>query len=203
MTTNLLSVIEQLVPCPFCGAGSTEIKENGKMWTGMKYSDPVSVSVQHWCEPINGQPSRMIERIGRDTEAAIAAWNQRPALAAAQQALEQPQGEVPPSYRADYPTSADEIGAENEKAKADERLYGVGFSVNGWHVPAAKVACWGMSKSTHPQATEPAPSCTRCGATTGQACNDMGCGYLEAGNGEPAPSTEGERAKAARVGAKV
>ena len=79
-------------------------------------------------------------------------------LAAAQQALEQAQGEVPPSYRTDYPTSAAEIGAENEKAKADERLYGVGFSVNGWHVPAAKVACWGMSKSTHPQATEPAHS---------------------------------------------
>ncbi|OYQ41056.1 hypothetical protein CHU94_08060 [Rhodoferax sp. TH121] len=44
-------------------------------------------------------------------------------------------------------------------------------------------------------ATEPALSCARCGATTGQACNDMGCGHLEAGNGEPAPSTAGERAE--------
>lgn len=29
------------------------------------------------------------------------------------------------------------------------------------------------------------PKCTNCGASTGQACNDKGCGYLESGNGEP------------------
>lgn len=69
--------LERLLPCPFCGAGETEITENGKTWTGMKYSAPVSVSVRHWCERIEGQPSRMIERIGRDTESAIAAWNMR------------------------------------------------------------------------------------------------------------------------------
>lgn len=56
-----------------------------------------------------------------------------------------------PSYRADYPTSNAELDAENKKAKADERLYGVGVSVNGWHVPAAKVACWGMSKAVPSQ----------------------------------------------------
>lgn len=27
--------------------------------------------------------------------------------------------------------------------------------------------------------------CGNCGATTGQACNDSGCFYLESGNGEP------------------
>lgn len=66
-----------LLPCPFCGAGTTLFKENGRMWTGQRKSDPVSVSVHHWCEPVAGQPSRMIERIGRDEASAIAAWNTR------------------------------------------------------------------------------------------------------------------------------
>lgn len=69
--------MSELKSCPWCGAGTTEIVENGKVWAGMKYSDPVSVSVRHWCEPVEGQPSRMIERIGRDRESAIAAWNRR------------------------------------------------------------------------------------------------------------------------------
>lgn len=69
--------LARLLPCPFCGAGTTEITENGKVWTGQKYSEPTSVSVRHWCERIDGQPNRMLERIGRDTESAIAAWNMR------------------------------------------------------------------------------------------------------------------------------
>lgn len=74
----------ELKPCPFCGAGSTEIVENGKMWTGMKYSEPTSVSVRHWCDKVEGQPSRMLERVGRDWESAVAAWNQRAAMLEAQ-----------------------------------------------------------------------------------------------------------------------
>jgi hypothetical protein len=74
---------EALTPCPFCGAGTTYFKENGKTWTGRGYSEPasISISVQHWCEPVEGQPSRMIERVGRDEASAIAAWNRRAALA--------------------------------------------------------------------------------------------------------------------------
>lgn len=67
----------ELLPCPFCGAGTTEIRENGRPWLGAKWGEPVSVSVRHWCEPIEGQPSRMIERVGRDRAAAVAAWNMR------------------------------------------------------------------------------------------------------------------------------
>lgn len=37
-----------------------------------------------------------------------------------------------------------------------------------------------LSASAEPSA----PKCGNCGASTGQACNDKGCGYLEAGNGE-------------------
>jgi len=67
----------QLLPCPFCGAGTSELHEAGRTWNGHAYGEPSSVSVRHWCEPVEGQPSRMIERIGRDKSSAIAAWNLR------------------------------------------------------------------------------------------------------------------------------
>lgn len=71
---------EDLAPCPFCGAGQTGIRENGKVWTGMRFSEPASVSVFHWCEHVDGQPSRAIERVGRDLSSAVAAWNTRATL---------------------------------------------------------------------------------------------------------------------------
>lgn len=66
-----------LKPCPFCGGVQTEIVPSGQIWTGMRYSTPVSFSVRHWCPSQPGQPNRMIERVGRDEESAIAAWNMR------------------------------------------------------------------------------------------------------------------------------
>lgn len=69
--------------CPWCGASdfdnpdSYQIRENGKVWMGTKYGAPVSVSVYHWCPRPDGQPQRAIERVGRDRESAVAAWNQR------------------------------------------------------------------------------------------------------------------------------
>jgi hypothetical protein len=72
-----------LDPCPFCGGDETSIVENGKMWLGQRYGEPVSVSVRHHCEPTPGQPQRMLERIGKDHESAIAAWN-TPTMQAAQ-----------------------------------------------------------------------------------------------------------------------
>ena len=66
-----------LKPCPFCGAGTTRIEPNGRMWSGHKYSEAITYSVRHWCEEVKGQPSRMIERIGRDEPSAAAAWNLR------------------------------------------------------------------------------------------------------------------------------
>ncbi|NVI06384.1 hypothetical protein FSB64_21960 [Paraburkholderia sp. JPY454] len=46
----------------------------------MRYSEPSSVSVIHWCPEIEGEPSRRIGRVGRDEESAIAAWNRRAVL---------------------------------------------------------------------------------------------------------------------------
>ena len=68
--------LKRLLPCPFCGGGITEFHDNGRVWAGMKYSDPISVSVRHWCAEAPG-PSRLIERIGRDKEHAIERWNMR------------------------------------------------------------------------------------------------------------------------------
>ena len=73
----------ELLPCPFCGAGTTRVVMNGQTWTGTKYSDPISVSVIHHCDPVEGQPSRLVERVGRDEESAIAAWNRRASPASA------------------------------------------------------------------------------------------------------------------------
>ena len=70
----------ELKPCPFCGGSDFEIVENGRIWSGMKYSEPVSVGVRHWCPATPGQPSRMIERVGRDEASAVTAWNTRHTL---------------------------------------------------------------------------------------------------------------------------
>jgi hypothetical protein len=66
----------RLLPCPFCGGGSSEFSLNGRVWSGMGFSEPVSVSIKHWCTAAPG-PSRAIERIGRDKEQAIERWNMR------------------------------------------------------------------------------------------------------------------------------
>lgn len=72
-----MSESEELKPCPFCGGGFSEVRENGKIWTGQGWGEPSSVSVLHHCELITGQPHRGIERIGRDRASAIKMWNMR------------------------------------------------------------------------------------------------------------------------------
>lgn len=74
-----MSTDTTLAPCPWCGAGTTHIHVNKGTWTGMGWSEPVSVEVRHWCVEEPGQPSRMIARAGRDMASAIAAWNRRSA----------------------------------------------------------------------------------------------------------------------------
>lgn len=67
----------ELLPCPFCGAGESQIHVNKGTWNGRRYGEPVSVEVRHWCADVPGQPSRMVSRAGRDEASAIAAWNTR------------------------------------------------------------------------------------------------------------------------------
>lgn len=69
--------VKNLSKCPFCGAGLTELRENGKMWNGQKYSAPVSVSILHWCEREEGQPQSFLEIKGRDLKSAIEKWETR------------------------------------------------------------------------------------------------------------------------------
>jgi len=69
---------DELKPCPFCGSGTNLIHENGRVWQGMSYSEPVSIEVRHWCEKEEGQPSpRLLKFVGRDKKSAIKAWNTR------------------------------------------------------------------------------------------------------------------------------
>jgi len=77
LRASLLSEgLERLLPCPFCGSGNTQI-DQFRVWMGNGWGEPITVSVNHWCAKIEGQPSRKIERIGKDLESAIAAWNMR------------------------------------------------------------------------------------------------------------------------------
>jgi hypothetical protein len=66
-----------LKPCPFCAGGVTSIRPLGRVWTGMKYSEPSSVEINHHCDPVVGQPSRAVQRVGRDVQSAVDAWNTR------------------------------------------------------------------------------------------------------------------------------
>lgn len=87
----------KLIPCPFCGAGTTEIRPQKQTWNGglKPPSEPISVSIWHWCEHVEGQPRRGIERVGRDLESAIEAWNRRAALDAQPASAELPTQDIP------------------------------------------------------------------------------------------------------------
>lgn len=69
--------MSELKPCPFCGGTEIEVRENGRVWMGSRYGEPSSVSILHHCPAEPGQPSRMLERVGRDHASAVAAWNRR------------------------------------------------------------------------------------------------------------------------------
>jgi hypothetical protein len=60
---------------------SPTIPVNKGIWAGRGYGEPVSIEIRHLCPPIDGHPSRMITRIGRDEASAIAAWNTRAVVA--------------------------------------------------------------------------------------------------------------------------
>ena len=73
--------MDDLLPCPFCGAGETRFHESTH-WTGLSQS-VISVRIHHWCPREEGQPSSHMEIAGRTRADAIAKWNTRAAPPAA------------------------------------------------------------------------------------------------------------------------
>lgn len=82
----MVSVVDasNIKPCPFCSSGAFEISENGRIWLGTRYGDPVSYTLIHWCG--NADPevfleddrfSEPIKMKGKTREDAIAKWNTR------------------------------------------------------------------------------------------------------------------------------
>jgi hypothetical protein len=76
-TINYNGKSYSVVPCPFCAAGVFSVRPLGRIWMGMRYSEPTSFEIMHHCDPVMGQPSRPVIRVGRDLQSAIDAWNQR------------------------------------------------------------------------------------------------------------------------------
>jgi len=72
----------RLLPCPFCGAGETDVHET-RLRPRMDGKEPalVSVEIRHWCAGLDGLVGTGINFRGRDHESAIAAWNRRAVLA--------------------------------------------------------------------------------------------------------------------------
>lgn len=70
-------ILPQLKPCPFCGRGEFQIRDNGQIWLGTRYSDPLSISIYHWCNESPGINQPPIERKGKTLEQAIERWNER------------------------------------------------------------------------------------------------------------------------------
>ncbi|MGS1033161.1 hypothetical protein [Burkholderia glumae] len=86
--------------------------------------------------------------------------------------------EAPDDVRAEY---AESLSDDDEWA-ADR--WSVDFEIGGiviWRVGLHPVS---LRAAVSPATSE--SKCSRCGSTTAQACNELGCFYLESGNGEPA-----------------
>lgn len=71
-----------LQPCPFCGAGETQTRDNG-YWTGMR-NEIVSVEIIHWCVQLSAISGSRIVMRGKTYEDAAAMWNRRSANSGAE-----------------------------------------------------------------------------------------------------------------------
>ncbi len=73
---------EELKPCPFCGAGETQLIP-ANHWTGMQ-NVVLSVTVRHWCKRDDNWPQGHLDIKGNTEAEAIAAWNRRASPSAGQ-----------------------------------------------------------------------------------------------------------------------
>ncbi|ACR29193.1 hypothetical protein [Burkholderia glumae] len=67
----------------------------------------------------------------------------------------------------------------------------IAVSDPAYHLVTATAALMGDERAAVSPATSES-KCTRCGSSTAQACNELGCFYLESGEGEPATAEPDE-----------
>lgn len=68
------------------------------------------------------------------------------------------------------------------------------FALHAYVVNLERRCELAASTAERPAAAPADGACKRCGSTTAQACNDVGCFYLESGDGEPLAAPADERA---------
>lgn len=66
---------DTLPPCPFCGAGTTQIRLD-RFWTGKRHKR-LSATVMHGCVREEGQPQSMIQIKGKTEADAVRLWTAR------------------------------------------------------------------------------------------------------------------------------
>lgn len=65
----------ELKPCPLCGDGQEEFKENTH-WTGVR-SVVVSVDLMHWCKNSGSLPRTFVKITAKTKEECVEIWNTR------------------------------------------------------------------------------------------------------------------------------
>lgn len=80
MMDDDLERTDDLLRCPFCGAGEYRIdvsRLNNMPRMDGKVSAIISVTIYHWCRAGEGRRRMMVQVVGRDREDAVAQWNAR------------------------------------------------------------------------------------------------------------------------------
>lgn len=68
---------DDLLLCPFCGAGETHISEQHLSPSMKGPGALISVTIRHWCPREPGCVGNLREVRGRDHVSALAQWNKR------------------------------------------------------------------------------------------------------------------------------
>jgi Restriction alleviation protein Lar len=69
------AILKQLLPCPFCGKGESQIRRS-QYWTGNSYS-LLSAMIQHGCDEGERFCSTTVQTRAETVEEAVTKWNSR------------------------------------------------------------------------------------------------------------------------------